>query len=314
MVKRYFADETEMAEVIEPFLKLFEQSLREGGGSAEARTTLSVGGWHDLFDTMANFYPLVRLLERDDLEDRFGSLLRHSLLALDAQLQGLGSGERHSQQFKTSDFIGITQKVLDLKGQSSELSAIYESNENILERVTNQIFRTHILSGLIEKQQRKGMSGGDHAQMLMSQRTPGWRSDLRFIREHQSRAVLQVLIAKSNSSLIYKEIGGLLSCAKELTRRRDGGHAEGFVYLPKSKIVQLLQDIPNVRSIQGQDLERLFEIVDDLLANPTNESSGPDATGGDTQQLLQRALHNQGARTRIIRDCRRVLMLAASNL
>ena len=203
---------------------------------------------------------------------------------------------------------------MDLKCQSKELSSIYDNNENIIERVTNQVFNIHILSGLMEKEQQRGMSGGDHAQMLVSQKRPSRPSNLTFISDAETRKIIQQLIGKSNSSLIYKEIGGLLSCLMELTHRRDGDKAQGFVYLPRSKIVQLLQDIPNVRSIQGKNLEKLFEIIHDLVDNPSNESSRRRGNQNDTQQLLQKALHNQSARTRIIQDCRRVLMLAASNL
>ena len=97
VIKRYFLDEAEMTTIIEPFLTLFEQSFRENQGSPETTTKLSVSGWHDLFDTMVNFYPLVKLLERGDLLDCFGELLRHSVRALDSQIKCLRADDHHSQ-------------------------------------------------------------------------------------------------------------------------------------------------------------------------------------------------------------------------
>ena len=97
---------------------------------------------------------------------------------------------------------------------------------------------------------------------------------MSFIENQETRRYYGSLLNKINSSLIYKESGSILSLASELSHMRDDQHGPGSVFIPRSKVVQFLQDIPNIRSIQGQNLNKLFQIVSNLMDGSAAENDG----------------------------------------
>ena len=93
---------------------------------------------------------------------------------------------------------------------------------------------------------------------------------------------LEQKILKSNSSLIYQDIGSLIS----------------YVAHNSENPIEFVKDIPNVRSLKSNDLMLLFNIIQKSLQNVQGMS------------LDQQISFKQ----KVLKDSEKVLMLAASNL
>ena len=120
---------------------------------------------------------------------------------------------------------------------------------------------------------------------------------------------LENLIHKCHPTLIYHEIGAILRIAKQMSAGKD--NSEGFM-MSRRFLVDLILDIPNIRSIRGQNLQIFFGIFHDLKENPIDVQ--PNSSKTDTSEFIKKSIKVQENRKKVLKDCRKVLLLAASNL